>query len=827
MKHTSIVPTIASDSSPEVESRIDLRELGRKIWRRRGIIAGATIGGLALTYLVLLLLTPRYTASSFVMIDPRQEQVVNIESVMSGLSADSATIATEAEVLRSRSLAERVIARFNLDRDPEFNPAIGERDTAAGGDAQQSSSTTDEDEAQQNGGSAAGTPTPQNGNAAPAAQTGQNGSAQNGNANVASQAQQNGSAVVADQGQQANNAPAGDNAEQGGFAKTLQDWRQSIFGSDAEENLTPEERAQREHAQVVDTFLSKISIQPQALSRVIRISVTTRVPLKSAVLANALADTYVGSQLELKSQATSQATSWLTDRVEALRGEVRAKEQAVEAYRARSGLIQGANSTLASQQVSEVTTALVAAQADRTAADARLRQIQKLLTSPNGVESAAEVLGSPLIQSLKEQESALRQKIAEMSMEYGPRHPLLINAKAQLVDLERNIRAEVNKVVESLQSQAQVAHAREDSLKSNLEAMKTKVGQLNAAEVQLHALEREAAASRALLENFLSRSKETAEQQGIQQADARVISRADVPVSPSFPNKPQAMVFAFFVFAALGVGLAFAAEALENGLRSTTEVEEQLGVPALGLVPAVRSSRGSKNRPENFILDKPTSAFGEAIRSLRTALLLSRPDHPPRTILFTSSVPSEGKTSTTVSLGRMLASVGQSVIILDGDLRRPNVHRMLGGHRELGLVEWLAGEAELDQVIRKDERSDLHFIAAGMAIPNPTDVLGSERTRSLLELLASRYQYVLIDSSPVMAVSDTRVLSRLVDTTVFVVRWSETPREVARSGLRQIVDAGAPIAGVLLTLVDTRKHARYGYGDSSYYYGSVRKYYTS
>lgn len=748
MKHTPILPTIASEASlsPESGHKLEVRELGRKLWRRRGIIAGTVIGGLALTYLVLMIITPRYTASSYVMIDPRREQVVNIEAVLSGLSADAATIATEAEVLRSRDLAEQVVARLKLETDPEFN-------------------LTQETEAQTKDGP-------------------------------------------------------------GGLSKTFQDWRESIFGSDEEDGLTPDQRAQRAHVKVVDLFLKKVKVEPQALSRVIEVSVTTKDPTKSARIANVLADTYVSSQLQLKSQATSQATSWLTERVNALRAEVATKERAVEVYRAKSGLIQGSNSSLASQEVSEITTQLIAAQADRTAADARLRQVQRLLASPNGVESAAEVLGSPLIQSLKEQEAELRRKVAELSTEYGPRHPTLINANAQIADLERNIRAEVNKIVQSLQSQAQVAHAREASLKANLEAMKGKVSQLNAAEVQLHALEREAAASRTLLENFLSRSKETSEQQGIQQADARVISRADVPVKPSFPNKPLLMAVAFVFFSAVAVALALLAEALENGIRSTAEVEEELGVPALGLVPAVKNVRGRKNKPENFILDKPTSAFGEAIRSLRTALLLSNPDRPPRTILFTSSLPSEGKTSTTVSLGRMLASVGQSVIILDADLRRPNVHRMLGGHRDLGLVEWLVGEAELDQVIRKDERSGLHFIAAGMAIPNPTDVLGSERTRSLLETLAKQYQYVLIDSSPVMAVSDTRVLSRLVDTTVFVVRWSETAREVARTGLRQIVDAGAPIAGVLLTLVDTRKHARYGYGDSSYYYGTVRKYYT-
>ena len=229
--------------------------------------------------------------------------------------------------------------------------------------------------------------------------------------------------------------------------------------------------------------------------------------------------------------------------------------------------------------------------------------------------------------------------------------------------------------------------------------------------------------------------------------------------------------------------------------------------------------------PYDDILDNPISAYSESIRSLQTALLLSDVDHPPKIVLIASSVPEEGKTSLCISLARTAAKMGRKVILVDVDLRRPQIHEFLELDQRPGLVDVLAGNATIDDALCSDEASGALVLTAGSDTPSPIDLLGSENLKATLSDLAGRADIVILDSAPVLSVSDTRVLSHLADKTVYIVRWAETRREVVILGLKQILDAGASVAGVILSRVNIKKHARYGYGDSGYYYGRSRKYY--
>jgi len=222
---------------------------------------------------------------------------------------------------------------------------------------------------------------------------------------------------------------------------------------------------------------------------------------------------------------------------------------------------------------------------------------------------------------------------------------------------------------------------------------------------------------------------------------------------------------------------------------------------------------------------KPGSAYGEAIRTIRTAVFLAEADHPPRTLLVTSSVPGEGKTSTALAIASQTARSGQRCILLDCDLRQSSLSRQLGGNDRVGLGEYLAGKARLEEVIEVDLLSGAHFLTAGARTNNPIDLLGSPQMKRLLKGLASAYDLVVLDTPPVLAVSDALVLVRAVDATVFLVRWEKTRRQSAASGLKLALEAGANLVGVALTQVDARRHAQYDYGDSGYYYG-YQKYYT-
>jgi exopolysaccharide transport family protein len=734
-------------AGPTADTEIDVRELLRRIWRRRVVLAGSIVTLLIVTIIVTSQMTARYTAVSKVMLDPRRTQTVNIEAVVSGLPQDIETLESEMEVLNSRALADRVVTKLRLDRNAEFNDTLKPKGLLA--------------------------------------------------------------------------------------MLSPRVW----LPDDVLDFLAPRRHAQEfsasetealERARTVENLLDRVKVTLVGRSRVMEIAAVSEDPKLASEIANAFADLYIVEQLEAKFEATRRATEWLNERLSSLRTRVEISERAVEDFRRTHGLIEGKGVTAASQQISELNSQIILARTKRAEAEARLRQVEQLLRSSAGADSVAEVLASPLIGKLREQEAEVQRKAAEMSQEFGERHPKIINIQAEIRDLQAKIRAEVNKVVLGLKNELTVAEVREKSLERDMSQLESRAAVLNTNDVQLRALQREATANRSLYETFLGRFKETSAQQDLQQPDARILSSADTPFEPSFPKTRMFLAVAFVAGVLVGLALIALIEHLDNGFRSMEEVEQLMGVSALGLVPVLTGPAATRKPPQDFILEKPISAFGESIRAVHAGLLLSNVDAPPRTVLVTSSLPEEGKTSVSLSLTRLIARMGgKKTVIIDCDLRRPSVHGRIGLSQTPGLVEYLAGEASLEDVLQVDEPSGARVITAGRSSVNPMDLLASEHFKGMLRKLTESFEMVILDSSPVMAVSDSRILARLVDKTIFVVRWSETRREVAMMGLKQIVEAGASVAGVVLSMVNVKKHAAYGYGDSGSYYGRYSKYYTS
>lgn len=727
-------------------AEVELREMLHTLWRRRKVVFGTVIALTVLATVIVFQLTPRYSSEAYVMIDPRQTQVVDLKAVISGMSADIETIQSEILVMRSRGLAEKVIDRLGLRDHPEFNDSL---------------------------------------------------------------------------------------RPQHPFARLFdprsylpQEWLTVLTGGALEEELTEERRLDRERVRVIDAFLERLDVEPAGRSRVIRIAFESEKPGMAARVSNTLAELYIVSQLDAKFEATKRATVWLNERLTGLRQQLEISEQAVEDFRKESGLVEGKGETLASQQIAELNTQLVLGTTARAVAEARLKQLESLLASGSGMESAVEVLRSFLIQRLREQEAVVERRAASLAAIYGERHPKMISVRAEKKEIQQKISRELDKIAEGLRNEVAFTRAREQALIASMERLKNEVTDLNEAEIQLRALEREADANRALFETFLVRSKETRTQESIERPDARIISRADIPENPSFPKKGMLIPLAFVGSVFAGILLAFVIEQLDHGFRNLEQIERLTGVAPLGLVPVLKRISKVAKSPEAYILAKPASAYGEAIRTLHTSLVLSDVDNPPKVIVFASSLPREGKTVTSLSFARLLANIGQKVVVVDCDLRKPQAHEIFGVSAKPGLVEYLAGKASLEDVIQQDKDSPAYLIAAGSPAPNPPDLLGSNQMERLLRRLASAYDLVVVDSSPVLAVADVRVLSRLAHKVVFLIRWSDTRRDVAMSGLRQLIDAGADVAGVVLSMVDVKKHSHYGYGGAGYYYGRISKYYT-
>lgn len=763
-------------TGPQSISEVDLNEFFRRLWRRKLAIFGTIITVMAIVMVVLTHLTPLYSAVTLVEIGQKETNVFDFEAVVSGLSVDASSVETQIRVIRSRKLANKTVEKLQLYQDPEFNPALRAPSAPARWLDTLLRNTANTDKAPS-----------------------EERSAEN----------------------------LSEESEWYNFVSPLVD-KLAVLLSDTEEpGIEKAIILEREQNRVINKFLEGLKVESEGISRVIAIWFESANPRTAASITNTLADYYIVAQLDAKLEATQLANEWLNNRIKELREEVEVTERATEVYRERSGLIRGSrNVSLAVEQISELSTQHVLAKAMLAEAEARFRHAERLLKSPRGIETASEVLASPLIQKLREEESRVERQVAELSVQYGERHPTMINARAEHRDLTAKIKTEVNKIIEGLRNEVAVARARAASLIVALDELKHQVGNLNTQEVQLRSLEREAAASRSLLETLLARAKETASQVAFQQPDATILSYAAIPQRPSFPPKVIIMAVTLGFAIILGLLLASVIESLDSGFRSMEQVERLMGMTPLGLVPTLKGLAGFNRKPESSILEKPASAFGEAIRSLHTNLLLSDSDKRPKVILIASALPKEGKTTVVVSLARMLSSIGQKVLVIDCDMRRSSVHKAFGLDARPGLVECLNGEVALNDVIREDQYSGTHLLSSGAPADHPPNLLSSDSFRTMLNTLSQGYDLIILDSAPVLAVSDSLVLSRVVDKVVYLVRWVETRRETAINGIKQIVDAGGDMAGVLLTMVDAKEHAQYGFGDSGSYAGPIKKYYT-
>ncbi|CAO3423731.1 GumC family protein [Azospirillum doebereinerae] len=601
-------------------------------------------------------------------------------------------------------------------------------------------------------------------------------------------------------------------------------WMESLRGTRSDLPLSPEETARNQTTAVVNAVLDNVAVRPQGRSYVIAVSFDSEDPRKASLVANTMAELYLVDQLDEKFKASKRATAWLEERIGELRREAQTTGDAVEKYRAQSGLTASSGeNTVVSQQLGALNTDYMLARTKRQEAEARLREVTALAQSPRGVSAVGEVLGSPLIQALRQQEVELQRRIADASNRYGARHPALQSLNSELRDLQNQMKADVAKVVANLGNEVELAKSREAGLKSSLDQLEAKQNEQQQSTVGLRTLERDASTAQAMYEALLTRSQEIASQGNIQQPDARVVSQAGIPLDPSQPNRKIIVLLALIASGTLGVLLAMLRERSDGGFRSPHQFETATGIRSLGIVPRIPRFGGS---PASYAVDKPVSAFAESMQNLRTSLLLANPDGHQRVILFSSSVPGEGKSSVAAAFARTCANAGQRTILIDCDLRRKSLHDMLGLTNARGLTEVLAGTCTPDEVIQTDPRTGLSFIAAGHGSILPQDMLGSSRMHQLLARLSREYDRVVLDSPPVLAVSEGKLLAALADQTVFIVRWGQTKRGTAMAGLKELVEAGGEVVGVLFSQVDTRRHAQYEFPDSGRYHG-YRRYYAN
>jgi exopolysaccharide transport family protein len=603
-----------------------------------------------------------------------------------------------------------------------------------------------------------------------------------------------------------------------------------LFGSDgpggAELSSTD---LQRRHEAVVDHVLENLKIKRAALTYVIKVGFESRSPEKSAQIANTFAQRYLMEQLEAKFEATRNANTWLNERLTELRGQVQASEAAVEQYKAANGLLSASGNTLTEQEISNLNQQLALVKVQQAEAEARLSTARAQLAHGSAGDDVGEALGSQVIQALRGQRTEVTRKLAELQSKYGQRHPEVIKTQGELADIDNQIQAEIKRIVSNLEAQAQVARQRTASLEASLSSSRGTLAGNNRAEIRLHELERDADSVRGLYESFLNRFKQTNAQEGAEVSDARTVSDAKIPDKPSSPNAPLNLAIGIVLALAAGGGAMFLRESLDTGIATSEAIESLLDLPYLGGVPMMNSTldrnKSSSSDPVDYVVEKPLASFAESFRNLRTSLQFSRLGEPVKVVAITSSLPDEGKTTTSLCLARTMALAGDRVVVVDCDLRKRAVNRVLPSEPDVGLIEVLNGQATLDQALIVDMATGARLLPLANTAFTPKDVFGSPAMDKLLDELRTRFDFIILDTAPVLPVADTRKLAAKADAVALLVRWRKTPRKASEAAIKLLQGGETHLAGAVLTQIDMREQARYGYGDAGYYYRTYRKYY--
>ncbi len=573
---------------------------------------------------------------------------------------------------------------------------------------------------------------------------------------------------------------------------------------------------------LVSDFIGRINVKPIRNSRLVDVSFQAKDPVLGARIVNILGSAYIGQNLETRLVAVKDAVRWLHNRIEEERKRVEKAEQALLRYKEKHHIITDFSSDtekITAQKLAQLNARVVEAESKRVEAETRYKQAMALEGTPNMLDSIPEVLNNELIRQIKGMEVELYKRMSELSKKYGQKHPRMVAIASELKTIQNRKTQEVNRVINSMRNEYRVALAGEESLEAALATQKKESLELNQKAIQYGVLQREAESARHMYELLIKRFKETTLTEDMRTGNIRVIDRAEVPKAPVKPKKKLNILLAVIVSLFTGIGLAFFFEYLDNTIKIPEDIKSHLNIPYLGPVPAMAvhsdGNPDDETKPELVTLQSPKSMASEAYRGIRTGILFSSAETEPRVVLISSAGPQEGKSITATNLAITMAQSGSKVMLLDCDMRRPDIHKIFQLSREKGMSNILVGGCNVKEAVAHTRVPNLDTIICGPIPPNPSELLGSTRMTKLLDILRKHYARIVIDSPPISAVTDAVVLAKSVDGVVLVVRAGETPREIIQNGLGQLQAVNAHILGAVLNGVGT---GRDGYYYQYYYY---------
>ena len=735
------------------QPRVDLREMARILRRRWRSVAVAPLALAVVALLYTLLATTLYTATATVFVDPRRANAIETNQsavTASNFGTDDATIESEALLIQSISILQRVVEKLKLTSDVEFNPPPGLLDP-------------------------------------------------------------------------------------------VKQFIRSLFSSATEGGAGPDDYAK---ARAIDILQRRMKVARQGTTFLVDINISSESPRKAALIANAVADGYFEEQVRAKNDATRIASTWLNGQIDSLKSRVVAAEKAVEDYRSANNLTVSQGVTVNDQQITDLNNQLIAARVQTAETSAKYEQAQQMSKSGADAGGTNAAISSDVISKLRAQYADIAKNEADLTSKYGPRHPTVANVRAQLRDTQRLINEEIQRILQSARNDFEVAKSREASLQQSFDKLQGVSSTSGQAQVRLRELQREAEANRTLYESYLARYKESTAQQSLEMPDSHVVTTASIPVAPSWPKGMLIVGLAITIGLGIGCIVGFLADYLDQRIKTLEQAEQITGVPALAAVPLIsagelagraKRGRGDLGRYDpkaatllppslqpplmRYAIEEVGTFFAEAIRAVRLSLQRTMRAQPIKVVLVTSALDSEGKTTLAANLAQSFATLGVRTLLIDGDLRNPQLTRALCPHVQLGLVDVAMGRIPAEQAILLDRSTGLSILPsiAIKRVDMITELMFSERIVETLDYFRHRYDLVIIDSPPLVPLVDGRALAELADRIVLAVAWDQTPGEVLAHTMDLLGPVRERIQGTVLTRVDLSRLRFYDYYQSSAY----------
>jgi succinoglycan biosynthesis transport protein ExoP len=604
----------------------------------------------------------------------------------------------------------------------------------------------------------------------------------------------------------------------------------ALFGSDGPASKERIERG------TVGAVQANLKVERVLTTYVLSASFRSRDPDKAARIANEIADAYIVGALDAKYQSTKRASEWLQQRSAELREQATASDRAVQTFKSQNNIVGTSRGLMNEQQLTDVNTQLIQARAATAEAKARLDRIDGITDKDLSQPTVTDALNNPVITRLRAQYLDLSAQYADWSAKYGKTHQASVNLANRMEELRKSIADEVKRIADAYRSDYEIAKSRETSLEQNLKNLVNQAGNTGQAQVKLRDLESAADTYRNLYNNFLEKQQQAMQNQSFPISEARIISTAVKPDRKSSPKTVLSLIGALFGGLCFGLGAAFAREMLSDVLRSPSEVEDEIGVKCLGVLPsigtrpmgaprirALRAPDGAQLEANaqlsRYVIDHPFSRYAETMRNIKVSIDLARLSREVKIIGIVSSLPKEGKTTVSANFAHLTAFTGKRVLLIDGDLHTRSLTKELDPTAKSGLLEALKDPQSVGHHIRRSAETGLDFLPsfAVSRMVNSADIMASKAMADLLSLLRNEYDYIVIDLAPVMPVTDAKAISHLMDAFVYVIEWGRTTRTALQESMSSSEGIQKKVMGAVLNGANPKMLKRIeGYKGSHY-----------